>query len=1187
MPGAALLAVMMLLAGASIGYSHAFPGGDLPVQYAGQTPFPEQTIPHSGIIQIPESALYEGTHKRYLVFGGTADRAHFDAGLYKISTIPDEGIQALQARGLTILPDLKSDLHGTPASMPATASSGYTGELNYTGRGATVAVIDTGVDFSNPDMRHAIARDRNNIPIMLDADGQGLVITNATFIANINEHGIIQNNTKAKPENITSTVYKTKNGVFLDIEQGGKGTTVLVYNSFFPQTGISPTFNGTMDNDMKIGADGRDYIKSKSGIYRLGVIYQGALSGPFTGLQTIPVLLVDSATAGIYDTIIPDMSTGWKDHTKGDLPRGKKPIYDFDFTDEKPIILGSGKEFLVYDHDGDGRHDFSAGTAGAHIVDIYGVIYEKPDTHTIHTINGTLLPPIDPGGEFFGIMSDLAGHGTSSAATIASRGIQEYDIYNDTGSHKLRGVAPDARILPIRALWFGDTIYASLWAAGFEATNGTWSFSGTPRADIISNSWGISNFPTIRSAPGLDLLSLVQSTLATPRSLDRNYPGVTIVSSAGNSGHGYGTIGPPAAAPFVISVGATTSNVFVGYGQFEGQPRFGNTTTHANHIVDFSSRGPGIIGDPKPELVGIGAHGFVPSQVTGPPDENPPRFTLFGGTSMAAPVVSGAAAIAIQALEEGSHTYDPFRVRSILVSSADDIHNDPLTQGAGIVNADNIIRLVQGEPGHYTIHNDASYYNTKQILDVPLAAINLTSFGIDRLLLPAGDFGQPVWFGGHLTPGEKSTTTFTIENPSNEPLHLEVSPQRMHLIHATKHEGATIPYRQDPILNGTGIYAPNYIRLGDIKQFANLGSYFEEPDAIPPEASLLVLNLNFAFSEFMNGTDPLFANDIKISSLYLYDWDDENADGQVSSEELSMVSRAGSWGTVQEMRVSKPAAQFEGVPLVGIYPVPSRYSYWLGETIHNTTSINYTLSASYYTRDAWGDIWLDSRTIEVPPNDHSTIQATIAVPDDRQTGIYQGFMEFEGKTRTLAIPVSYAVKQPVYNDVPIHIAGEKGQTIFGNGYIRGAFDMANRYMAGDWRQFYFDIDDPDINTGLVEVSWEDPDTNLSIFAIDPQGRIIHTNVPPGALGHFMDWPTSDWLGVTPFSQGGGFFPVKNKDPTSSILYIPINQTGTYYMMAHSGLFGGNQTTEEVSIAAKFTNIPQGRPAIPPMIPLTP
>ena len=72
----------------------------------------------------------------------------------------------------------------------------------------------------------------------------------------------------------------------------------------------------------------------------------------------------------------------------------------------------------------------------------------------------------------------------------------------------------------------------------------------------------------------------------------------------------------------------------------------------------------------------------------------------------------------------------------------------------------------------------------------------------------------------------------------------------------------------------------------------------------------------------------------------------------------------------------------------------------------------------------------------------------------------------------------------------------------------------------------------------------------------------------------MGWPTSDWLGTTPFSQGGGFFPVKNKDQTSSGLYIPINQTGTYAILTHSGLFGGNSTTEEISIAAKFTHIPQ-------------
>ena len=65
---------------------------------------------------------------------------------------------------------------------------------------------------------------------------------------------------------------------------------------------------------------------------------------------------------------------------------------------------------------------------------------------------------------------------------------------------------------------------------------------------------------------------------------------------------------------------------------------------------------------------------------------------------------------------------------------------------------------------------------------------------------------------------------------------------------------------------------------------------------------------------------------------------------------------------------------------------------------------------------------------------------------------------------------------------------------------------------------------------------------------------------------------SDWLGTTPFSQGGGFFPVKNKDDTSTVLFAPINQTGTYSLLVHSTLFDAKDTTEPITLAAKFTTI---------------
>ena len=49
------------------------------------------------------------------------------------------------------------------------------------------------------------------------------------------------------------------------------------------------------------------------------------------------------------------------------------------------------------------KNDYSAGTFGAQVLDVYGVI--KNNSTTIHdslnAINGTLLPPLDSDGNFF------------------------------------------------------------------------------------------------------------------------------------------------------------------------------------------------------------------------------------------------------------------------------------------------------------------------------------------------------------------------------------------------------------------------------------------------------------------------------------------------------------------------------------------------------------------------------------------------------------------------------------------------------------------------------------------------------------------------------------------------------------------------------------------------------------------
>lgn len=1173
--------------------------------YDSKITYKAQIIQVPEIVEIPLHVTEDHKISRYLVFGqgstnyineltpNSVSSIASGNGFFSIVILPEQSATTLSAKGYSVIKDFPLEFHLTENEIPfsqmsqirkSTGSEMAQIEYNYTGNNIKIAIVDTGVDFSNPDMQDSIARDHNNHPIMLDPDGQGLVLTNATFIANINKHGILENTTKPVIEkinkllskNATSNVYVTKSGVFLNLKQAGEGTPVAIYNSFFPVSGPFPTFNGTIVDDYKIGKTNRDYIKSASGVYHFGIIYQGSISGPFASVQAVPVLVVDSQTPGVYDTIIPDMSTSWKDYTRFDLKKGQTPNYDFDFTDETSIKLGDGNEFLVYDFDNDGKLDYSAGTVGAQVLDVYGVITQNKSEidKILKATNGTLLPGLDSSGNFFGVMNDFVGHGTSAAASISSKGIQQYNIYNNTKKYTLPGVATGAKIIPIKALWFGDTVYGWLWAAGFDNKNSTWSFSGKPRADIISNSWGISNFPSLKESPGVDILSLISNVLSVPQSVDERYPGVTIVSSAGNAGHGYGTVGLPNAAPFGITVGATTNNAYVGYGAFKGQPRFGNTTTHANDVIDFSSRGPSVIGDPKPDLVNTGAYGFTPKNVLkANPDSKEEPFALFGGTSMAAPLTAGSAAILMESLKDKNQDYDPFMIKNILMSTATDLQNDPFTQGAGLVNAYKAVRFVDGKDGLFIVHNDSTYQNIKEILDGPIMKLNSTLIGLDEFMLPEKTYQQTSWFAGRLEQGEQGSSYFTIDNPNNHTLSIQITPQHLQLIEKTEINSTTRLKLQDSLYNNTEVYRPDYIRLTDVKSHDSLLAFYENA-TIPKDTSLLVLNLNFAFSDFMNKTEELYASDTKIASLYLYDWNDKDNDEKISSNELSMVNRGGSWGTVQELRVSEPQSKFKNTPLAGVYPVPTTYSYWLGDTKKNATEMNYLLSASYYKKDTWNDIWLDTGLVEIPPLSSAKIIATITIPDNAKPGLYQGFLTFTGQNHTVNAPVSYAVTTPIkQKDKLMIISGTPdSDVLYGNGYVKGAFDMVNRYNAGDWRQYYFDIKDSTINSASIDISWKDPDTNFSVFMVDPQGRIVQTNMPPGVFGQFLDWPTSDWLGTSVFSEGGGFYPVKNKDDTSTLLYTTINQTGTYTLLIHSTLFGGKSTTEPFTVLARFSTI---------------
>ena len=114
-----------------------------------------------------------------------------------VGILTENEASKLKSKGYYVFEDFPLDFHSKYVSTSAITKISEFGNIanseqvhklyDVTGKGVTVAVVDTGVDFSNPDIMESLARDDDNNPIMLDADGQGLVLTNATFAANIKQ----------------------------------------------------------------------------------------------------------------------------------------------------------------------------------------------------------------------------------------------------------------------------------------------------------------------------------------------------------------------------------------------------------------------------------------------------------------------------------------------------------------------------------------------------------------------------------------------------------------------------------------------------------------------------------------------------------------------------------------------------------------------------------------------------------------------------------------------------------------------------------------------------------------------------------------------------------------------------------------------------------------------------------------
>lgn len=264
-------------------------------------------------------------------------------------------------------------------------------------------------------------------------------------------------------------------------------------------------------------------------------------------------------------------------------------------------------------------------------------------------------------------------HGTHVAGIIGAHWLDFDDKPERTDPVKMDGVCPDIDLYDFRVLGstLGDSEFAVIAALQFiRFLNDQSGYSMIHGANLsLAIPHNVRNYACGRTPV------CVEAEAAAAN-------GVVVVAAAGNRGfqqyrladnslfesYAASSITDPGNAEGVITVGATH-----------------RAWPHTYGVSFFSSRGPTGDGRMKPDLLAPGEK--ITSCV---PGGNGGRSDQMDGTSMAAPHVSGAAALLMARHEELKG--QPARIKRILCETATDLNRERSFQGHGMVD---VLRAIQ------------------------------------------------------------------------------------------------------------------------------------------------------------------------------------------------------------------------------------------------------------------------------------------------------------------------------------------------------------------------------------------------------------------------------------------------------------------------------------------------------------
>jgi subtilisin family serine protease len=258
------------------------------------------------------------------------------------------------------------------------------------------------------------------------------------------------------------------------------------------------------------------------------------------------------------------------------------------------------------------------------------------------------------------LVLDNSSHGSHVAGIAAG-----HDLFGVEGFH---GVAPGAQLLALKIAnntrggisVTGSMLSAMQYAADYAARR------SMPL--IVNLSYGVGN--EVEGGAAID--SLIDAYAL-------QHPNVLVVISAGNDGPGVSTVGLPGSAEHALTVCALFPGAFI-------QAPQPGTPPAADVMGWWSARGGEVA---KPDVCAPGvAYSNVPEWRTGE--------EISGGTSMAAPVIAGAAALLQSAMLQSGGAVRAIDLKRSLMATATPMGGTTvLDEGAGVPNVGDALRWLR------------------------------------------------------------------------------------------------------------------------------------------------------------------------------------------------------------------------------------------------------------------------------------------------------------------------------------------------------------------------------------------------------------------------------------------------------------------------------------------------------------